>query len=242
MTGALTVGAALVLGIAASGHCLVMCGGISAALGIATATGADGRPKRLLLVGYQCGRILSYAMAGLLIGGTLGSVIQLLDIEAVRRSLRALSALALLIAALIVFGGLRDPGFAIGRRLWLVLAPRAQKLLPVNSLPRAVAFGAIWGWMPCGLVYTFLVIASLQADSAHSSATMLAFGLGTTPAMFVTAAGARRFISLGTRPTARRVAGATLLVAAAITLAGPWLLNGAPWLHAWLPFGCRAIR
>jgi uncharacterized protein len=242
MSGALTVGAALVLGIAASGHCVVMCGGISAALGIATAKRVDGRPHTTLLVGYQCGRILSYALAGLLVGGTLGTVIQLLDIEAVRRSLRALSALGLLIAALVVFGRLRDPGFAIGHRLWLRLAPRARKLLPVNSLAHAVAFGAIWGWMPCGLVYTVLVIASLQASAAHSAATMLAFGLGTTPAMFVTAAGARRFISIGTRPAVRRVAGAALLLTAAITLAGPWLLDGLPWLHVWLPFECRALR
>jgi sulfite exporter TauE/SafE len=71
---------------------------------------------------------------------------------------------------------------------------------------------------------------------------MLAFGLGTTPAMFVTAVGARRLVSIGTRPAGKRIAGATLLISAAITLAGPWLLHGAPWLHVWLPINCGAIR
>src|SRR5690242_18698699 len=59
----LTLGAALLLGLAASGHCLVMCGGISAALGAVTARHADGRPRRDLLVGYQLGRVTSYTLA-----------------------------------------------------------------------------------------------------------------------------------------------------------------------------------
>ena len=66
MIDGLTLGAALLLGLAASGHCLVMCGGISAALGIATAKAANGRPRAGLLLGYQAGRIASYGLAGLL--------------------------------------------------------------------------------------------------------------------------------------------------------------------------------
>ena len=70
----------------------------------------DGRPRPLLLIGYQLGRIISYSLAGLLFAGMLGGLIALLDIESVRRTLRALSALALLVAALVAFGRLRDPG------------------------------------------------------------------------------------------------------------------------------------
>ncbi|MEO8010970.1 MAG: sulfite exporter TauE/SafE family protein, partial [Dokdonella sp.] len=71
MNGSITIFAALLLGLLASGHCVLMCGGISSALGIATAKDANGRPRRTLLLGYQFGRILSYALAGLLIG-TIG--------------------------------------------------------------------------------------------------------------------------------------------------------------------------
>jgi hypothetical protein len=60
--------------------------------------------------------------------------------------------------------------------------------------------------------------------------------------MFVTAVGARRFVSIWARPAGNHVAGAILLVGAAITLADPWLLHGWPWLHAWLPLNCGAIR
>ena len=239
MTGTLTTGAAFLLGLAASGHCLVMCGGISGALGIATAKRADGRPFPHLLVGYQLGRISSYSLAGMLFGGVLGGAISLLDIDAVRTSLRALSAFALLLGALVAFGRVRDPGFGIGRRLWPKLAPIGRRLLPVANLPRAFAFGMVWGWMPCGFVYTVLLIATMQLDAIDAAATMAAFGFGTAPAMLATAFGAQRFVGFAAKPAAKRVAGAVLLLSAVLTLAGPWLMGSAHWMHAWLPFGCE---
>ena len=238
MTESLTLVAALLLGLAASGHCLVMCGGISAALGIATAKRADGRPRVRLLATYQVGRILSYTLAGLLFGGVLGGVLAMLDIDAVRQGLRALSAFALLLGALVAFGRVRDPGFGIGRRLWPKLAPLGRKLLPVDTLPRALGFGMVWGWMPCGFVYTVLLIAALQLDGLRAAATMAAFGLGTAPAMLATAFGAQRHFGFVARPGGRRLAGAVLLASAALTLAGPWLVGHAPWMHGWLPVDC----
>src|SRR5215510_6755978 len=113
-----TLVAALMLGLLASGHCFVMCGGITAALGLATAKRADGRPQVRLLAAYQVGRILSYVLAGLLVGGVLGSLITLLDLEVVRRTLRALSAAVLVVGALVAFGRVRDPGAGIGQRVW----------------------------------------------------------------------------------------------------------------------------
>lgn len=238
MSGALTLTAALLLGLAASGHCLVMCGGISAALGLATARDANGRLRPALLVGYQAGRIVSYTLAGLLAGGVLGQLIGLLDVESVRRALRALSAFALLLGALVAFGRVRDPGFALGRRLWPRLAPLGRRLLPVTSLPRALAFGMVWGWMPCGFVYTVLLIATLQLDAVGAAATMAAFGLGTAPALLIAAFGAQRYAGFAAARTTRHLAGTVLLASAALTLAGPWLAGHALWLHAWLPFDC----
>lgn len=238
MNDTLTLAAALLLGLAASAHCLVMCGGISAALGIATAKRANGRPQPLLLVGYQLGRALSYTLAGFLLSGALGVLIGVLDFEAVRRALRALSAAALLLGALVAFGRVRDPGFGIGQRLWQRIAPLGRRLLPVTSLPRALAFGMVWGWMPCGFAYTVLIIAALQGDALRGAATMAAFGLGTLPSMFLAAFGAQRFAGFSAKPAARRIAGFALLASAALTLAGPWLPYSA-WMHAWLPFACR---
>ena len=238
MNDGLTLVAALLLGLAASGHCLVMCGGISAALGIATAKRADGCLRAGLLAAYQAGRILSYTLAGALFGGVLGGAIALLDVDAVRNGLRVLSACALLLGAFVAFGRVRDPGFGIGRHLWPKLAPLGRKLLPVDSVPRALSFGMVWGWMPCGFVYTVLLIAALQLDVLRAAATMAAFGLGTAPAMLTTAFGAQRWFGFAARPGGRRLAGAVLVASATLTLAGPWLVGHAPWLHGWLPFDC----
>jgi sulfite exporter TauE/SafE len=240
MNGVLTFGAAALLGLAASGHCLVMCGGISTALGLATAKDAKGRARPALLMGYQLGRIASYSLAGLLFAGILGGLIALLDIEAVRRTLRALSALALLLGAFVAFGRVRDPGYGIGRSLWPRLAPLGRRLLPVANLPRAFAFGMVWGWMPCGFVYTVLLIATLQLDAMRGAMTMAAFGLGTAPALLITAFSAQRMASFAARPGTRHVAGSVLLISALLTLAGPWLVHMLPGLNGWLPFDCSA--
>ncbi|HMM66487.1 MAG TPA: sulfite exporter TauE/SafE family protein [Dokdonella sp.] len=240
MNGSLTIAAALLLGLLASGHCMLMCGGISMALGVATAKEANGRPRRGLLLGYQLGRILSYTLAGLLIGTVGGALIALLDIERVRLALRFASAAALLLAALVMLGVWRDPGSALGKRLWPKLAPLGRRLLPVTSLPRALAFGAIWGWMPCGFVYTILLVAALNAQPLQSAAIMAAFGLGTLPAMLATSWGAPRLLGLSSNLNLRRSAGVFLLACSALTLAAPLLIGHAPWLHGWLPFDCAA--
>ena len=224
MNSALTLSAALLLGLAASGHCLAMCGGITAALGVATAA-RRGRPRLLLLIGYQLGRIVSYSLAGLLFAGMLGGLIALLDIESVRRALRALSALALLLAALVAFGRVRDPGLGIGQGIWHGLAPLGRRLLPIASLQRAFAFGMVWGWMPCGFVYSVLLIATLQQGAVAGAMTMAAFGLGTAPALLIAGFGAQRLTGWATRFGLRRVAGSVLLVSALMTLSGPWLMQ-----------------
>lgn len=227
MNSTLTFSAAMLLGLAASGHCLAMCGGITAALGVATARGADGRPRLALLICYQLGRVVSYSLAGLLLAGMLGGLIALLDVEAVRRGLRTLSAVALFLAALVAFGRVRDPGALIGPGIWRRLAPLGRRLLPIASLPRAFAFGMVWGWMPCGFVYAVLLIATLQQRALDGAMTMAAFGLGTAPALLIAGLGAQRLTIWAAQLGTRRVAGSVLLISAVMTVSGPWL-------HQWL--------
>jgi uncharacterized protein len=223
VSGMLTIGAALLLGLAASGHCLAMCGGLTAALGLATARDAAGRARPILLLGYQIGRIASYSLAGLLFAGALSGVIALLDVEAVRNGLRALAALALVLGALVALGRLQDSHPGLTRWLWRRLAPLGRRFLPIDSLPRAVAFGMVWGWMPCGFVYTVLLIATVQHSALRGALTMAAFGLGTLPALFVTSLAARRCVAAIATPAARWVAGSILMASALVTLLGPWL-------------------
>jgi sulfite exporter TauE/SafE len=232
MNAMLTPAAALALGLLASGHCALMCGGITAALALASERDARGQPRVRLLLGYQLGRVGSYALAGLLLAGVLGGLIAWLDIEVVRRLLRSLAALVLLVAALAAFGIRAGPLRGPGQRIWALISPLGRRLLPVSSVPRAVAFGAVWGWMPCGFVYSVLLIAALEMDATRGAVTMVAFGAGTIPAMLLGAYGASRTVSLFARPVARRVTGVVLLLGAVATLAGPWWMHGRHDQHA----------
>ena len=223
MTGSLTLSAALLMGLAASGHCLLMCGGIASASGVVAMPGENRRPPLRWLLASQLGRVTSYALAGLLVGGVLGGVVGLLDSEAVRTALRLLSAVALAVAAAVVAGLLRDPGQGIGRLVWQRVAPLAMRLLPLRSTPAAFAFGMVWGWMPCGFVYSVLLVAALAADPWRAAATMVLFGLGTLPAMLALSLGASRLPRLAPGGHARQMAGGVLLVCALATAVAPWL-------------------
>ena len=172
--------------------------------------------------------MLSYSIAGALLGGVLGVIVSWLDFDAVRQGLRALSAVALAAAALVALGALRDPGSRIGRLVWPRLAPLGRRLLPVTSVSRALGFGMVWGWMPCGFARGHCHCCAWN-DALRSAATMLAFGIGMAPAMIAMATGAPRRGFL--QATGKRIAGAVLIGSAALTLFAPQMVAAAPWLH-----------
>ena len=225
MGASLTLFSAFLLGLIASGHCLVMCGGISGALAVATRANARGRPRLDLLAGYQLGRIVSYAVAGASLAGFGNALLQVVDQEQVRVALRWVSAAMFALIGVSLL--LRGRGFdvALGRSAWRRIAPLARRLLPVRRFPQAFALGALWGWMPCGLAYSVLLIAWLSMDAWRGAGIMLMFGLGTVPAVI---AGAYAIKS-----------GTMLLALSLLTAGGPWLA-AASGLHAmsWLPFDC----
>ena len=241
MSASITLIGAFLLGLLASGHCLVMCGGISGALSVATTRNAHGRPRLDLLLGYQAGRVLSYAMAGASLAGVGALLVQFVDQEGVRHALRWLSAGML--AAIGISLLLRGRGFdiSIGKRVWKSLAPLARRCMPVRSLPQAIALGAIWGWMPCGLAYSVLFVAWLSVDPWHSAAIMLAFGLGTAPAVLAGAYGASAGLRLLSHTGVRSTVGVLLVLFGVLTATAPWLMTHVALHASWLPFDCAAM-
>lgn len=242
MTASLTIAAAALLGVFASGHCLLMCGGISAALGSATARGADGRPRHALMLGYQIGRLASYTLVGFAAGWLGHMAISWLQIDAVTVGLRVVAGLVMLLSAGALLGWLRNPAVAIGRPLWRRLSALGRYLLPVNNLPRAIGFGMLWGWMPCGFIYNVVLVAALTADPRESALALLAFGVGTLPAMLSIGIAGQRVSGFLSRPAVRRGGGMALIVLAMVTMSGPWLVHAFPALHATLPFDCTTVH
>ncbi|MCX2687971.1 sulfite exporter TauE/SafE family protein [Pseudomonas sp. DCB_AW] len=219
------LGSALILGLLGGGHCLGMCGGLMGALTLAIPPEQRGRRLQLLLA-YNIGRILSYTCAGLLVG---------LAGWAVASSPAAL-ALRVVAALLLIAMGLYLAGWwsgltrieALGRGLWRHIQPIASRLLPVSSLPRALLLGALWGWLPCGLVYSTLLWAASQGNAGYSAALMLAFGLGTWPVLLATGLAAERVSSLLRRRSVRMAGGLLVILFGLWTLPGPhqhWLMG-----------------
>nr|WP_221195885.1 sulfite exporter TauE/SafE family protein [Halomonas organivorans] len=214
--------AAFVFGLLGGAHCIGMCGGIMSALSFAVPPSLR-HPARLtgLLLGYNLGRIASYMAAGGLAAG-LGTLIGVAP--GVRLTLQILAAVMLVLMALYIAdwwkGLLRIE--ALGRRLWKRLEPLGRRLMPVVKIPQAVALGAIWGWLPCGLVYSMLVWSLASADAGHGAALMGAFGLGTLPALLVTGLAARRLGTLIRHPATRTLAALAIIGFALWQLWGLW--------------------
>lgn len=216
---------ALILGLLGGGHCLGMCGGLMGALTLAIPPEQRGRRLQLLLA-YNLGRILSYASAGLLFGLAGWAV----------ASSPAAMLLRIVAGLLLISMGLYLAGWwsgltrieALGRGLWRHIQPVASRLLPVSSLSRALLLGALWGWLPCGLVYSTLLWAASQGDALDSGLLMLAFGLGTWPVLLATGMAAERLTALLRRRGVRMAGGLLVILFGLWTLPGPhqaWLMG-----------------
>ncbi|MER2493037.1 sulfite exporter TauE/SafE family protein [Catenovulum sediminis] len=168
---------AFVIGLMGAGHCIGMCGGLALASGMQKSL-AD-----TLL--YNIGRISSYTLLGLMIG--------LLGYWLTDSFKPILNLLRLLSGFLLIFLGLYISQWYMGLAkieqlfsgAWRIIAPAANKqIFQPGKFNRFIA-GTLWGWLPCGLVYSVLTWAATQASPIHSASIMLAFGLGTCPAMLL---------------------------------------------------------
>lgn len=166
------------MGLAGSGHCLAMCGGLAAAMGLKQT------PFRLFL--YNVGRIVSYVIAGAIVGAALFSAASLYPSLLI--GLRILAGTFMLLIGIYIIGWRQvlvwvERGGAI---LWRGLQPLARRLPPQRAAHHVFLAGMLWGWLPCGLVYSALAWSAMAAHPMQGAAFMLAFGAGTLPSMFLT--------------------------------------------------------
>ncbi|MDH3533430.1 MAG: sulfite exporter TauE/SafE family protein, partial [Gammaproteobacteria bacterium] len=119
----------------------------------------------------------------------------------------------------------------MGSTLWSRLAPAARLLLPVTSLPRALGLGLLWGWLPCGLIYSVLLLAATSSRPADGALVMLAFGLGTMPAMLASGMGAVKLSQLMRQRGTRLGLGLLIVLLGLLTLAMPALGVLSPRAH-----------
>ena len=174
--------AAFLVGLLGGGHCVGMCGGI---VGAVTMTLPGSKPKLPFVLAYNLGRIGSYTLAGIIAGAVGASSFFLEHVLPIEKVLYALASLMLVLLGLYLAGIWRvlTRLEALGGRLWKHLQPYSKRLLPVRTLPQSLLLGVLWGWLPCGLVYSVLVAAVASGSPWQGGVLMLAFGLGTLPTL-----------------------------------------------------------
>ncbi|MDP1607527.1 MAG: sulfite exporter TauE/SafE family protein [Rhodocyclaceae bacterium] len=210
--------ALFIVGLLGGGHCAGMCGGIVGALSLQA---PQGRASVTLHLAYNGGRIASYALAGLL-AGLLGQVVG--NLMPMQHGLYLFASLMLIALGLYLLGmtQLLAPVERGGQALWKRIQPLTRRFLPVQGVAQALPLGLLWGWLPCGLVYSALATALASGSAGQGALLMLAFGLGTLPNLLLAGLLLARFRRFAQARATRVVSGVLVLTYGIIGLINFW--------------------
>lgn len=183
-------GTAFLMGLVGGPHCMAMCG--AACGGVIRGVGA--RPARGMWT-FQGGRLLGYTVAGTAAGLAMQSFAWLSSSTAALRPVWTLFHLAVLAWGLMLLAQARQPQWveSAGRGLWQRVRPMAQRR---GGL---LVTGALWTFMPCGLLYSALLVAGLSGSALEGAASMALFALGSGISLGLAPAFLRRLQDLGNR-------------------------------------------
>ncbi|MES2261257.1 MAG: sulfite exporter TauE/SafE family protein [Pseudomonadota bacterium] len=238
------------VGLAGSMHCVGMCGGIVGAMSAASPAPVPpparamasvipirplvARVSALRVLAYNGGRVGSYMTAGALAGGLAAGAVRLTQLASLQLVFYWIANLMLVALGLYLMDAWR--GLlrleAAGQHAWRRLMPLLKWLLPMDSAAKALALGALWGWLPCGMVYSVLMTALMSGSAFSGALVMLAFGLGTMPMLFglgMAGAGLRRYAQ---GPGVRLACGLLVLGFGMLGLARASLGVSLGWLDA----------
>jgi sulfite exporter TauE/SafE len=216
MIGELTL--VMVSGLLGSAHCVGMCGGLAAMIGIPV---QGLRTSLLRQFTYSVGRVFTYSTLGAM-AGYLG--VRLSQSSIIPRVVNIAAVLSILCGLLLIVEGLLACGIVIVRRKSL-RSPCGgcssngmfAAFLKSPGLHHAFLAGILTGLLPCGLVYGFLALAAAERDPFRGMAVMAAFGVGTVPLMVATGLGAAALGS-GMRRKLLRVAACCVVLTGFLTV------------------------
>jgi sulfite exporter TauE/SafE len=209
---------AFVVGILGGVHCVGMCGGIVGALSLGMP--GTGGARWSIQLAYNLGRITSYTLAGALAGGLGYFFSGLLPVQQAQQVLLLVAGMFMILLGLYLAGwwNLLQHVERAGSRLWKRIEPLGRGLLPVRDARHALALGALWGWLPCGLVYSVLIWSVSAGGAWQGASLMMAFGLGTLPNLLLMGAAAVSLQRFVRRPAVRQVAGASIILFGALQI------------------------
>ncbi len=213
------------IGLLGGVHCVGMCGGIVGAFSVATPRRpfpvpvltqpswfSEAAGSGLRVLAFNAGRMGSYMVAGAF-AGLLGSIPAMMNIAVLQRGaywLANLTLIALGLTLMNAWHGLSRVE-AAGQWVWRRMQPLMRRFLPVETAGQALALGGLWGWIPCGMVYSVLMTALLTGSALQGAGVMLAFGLGTLPLLFSMGMLGSRLQARLQTPAVRTMAGVLVL-------------------------------
>lgn len=219
--GSVDLLSAFVVGLLGGVHCAGMCGGIVGALSFGLAPTASRWP---ILLAYNAGRISSYTLAGALMGALGFYFSGLLPVQTAQRLLLSLAGLFLILMGLYLAGwwSALSRIERVGGVLWRKIEPLGRGLLPVRSARQGYLLGLLWGWLPCGLVYSALVWTVSAGGALEGASLMLAFGLGTLPNLLLMGVAATELARWLRQPWVRAFAGGLVMLFGVLLLLDAW--------------------
>jgi hypothetical protein len=178
----LSLMSAFLVGLLGGGHCVGMCGGIVGAVSMHL---PQSKSKVPFLLAYNAGRILSYTLAGAIAGLVGASSFFLAHVLPIQHVLYGISSLMLIALGLYLAGIWHGVTYLenAGKAIWKTLQPYSKRYIPVQNFRQAFLLGSLWGWLPCGLVYSVLIAAIATGSALNGGLLMLTFGLGTLPTL-----------------------------------------------------------
>ncbi|WP_434517045.1 sulfite exporter TauE/SafE family protein [Dechloromonas sp. ARDL1] len=199
--------ALFLVGLLGGTHCVGMCGGIVGAMSM------GGKAGWGMHFAYNGGRILSYVAAGAIAGALGAASLGLEGQVPARMVLYFIANLMLVALGLYLLGITSALAFTerAGQGLWRRLQPLTRRFLPVRGVAQAFPLGLLWGWLPCGLVYSALATALAAGSAGRGAAAMLAFGLGTLPNLLLAGLLLARLNEFVKRPAVRTISGLLVL-------------------------------
>lgn len=222
--------ALFLIGLLGGTHCIAMCGGIVGALTMQM----PGQPQRNtwpLHLAYNIGRITSYAAAGAVMGaiGSLGLLLN--EVLPVQMALYVLANLMLVALGLYLIGMTRSLALLErgGQRIWAKIQPLTRRFLPARTVGQALPLGMLWGFLPCGMVYSALTTALLAGSASRGAGLMLAFGLGTLPNLLLAGLLLQRLRTLSKARAVRLASGLLVLGFGVYGLFNAATLGGRLW-------------
>ncbi|MCA9050647.1 MAG: sulfite exporter TauE/SafE family protein [Planctomycetaceae bacterium] len=206
-------------GILGSAHCIGMCGAICATMNLGTHTVRAALGRQLF---WSAGRVFTYSFLGM-VAGFAGARLSRAEFLRSQSSLVAIQAgFAILAGVLLVVQGMLAAGWFPRRRGTASAAPCVtasvfSRFLKAGSFSGAFVAGILTGFLPCGLVYSFIALAVASTSLWKGPLIMLSFGLGTVPVMLLTGAGLT-MTSLNLRRRLMKAAAVCVLVTGVLTV------------------------